>query len=232
MMKKLVMVITVLFASCLLLVACNGNSSENANDKETSAEETGNNEQKADNEDNSNEESNASDQDNPEEESELDDEQNEEENEEHDNDQSDQGESDKGNLPETIEINEQIQNPVGVNFILEKITFEEDHITVDFNAQNHTGYITHLASGGRARGSNLGGITLEDDTGYVYRYVADNDSDRIRLDDGEQVTGTISFAGRIQDDAKSLTLIFNPEASDEGSASMPKFSFENIEIKR
>ncbi|MFC4024675.1 hypothetical protein ACFOUV_12800 [Oceanobacillus longus] len=234
MMKKLVMVIAVLFASGLLLVACNDNSSENANVNETNAEETGNNEQEVNNEDNINEGNNESDQDNAENESELDDEQNKEENEVQDNSQSDeeQDESDKGNLPAPIEINEQIQHPVGVTFTLEKITFEENHVSVDFNAQNHTGYGTHLASGGRARGSSLGGITLKDDTGYDYRYVADNDSDRIRLDDGEQVTGTISFAGRIQDDAKSLTLIFNPEASDEGSVSMPKFSFEDIEIKR
>ena len=73
---------------------------------------------------------------------------------------------------------------------------------------------------------------MEDDTGYDYRYVANDDSDRIELEEGEQVTGTISFAGRIQDDAKSLTLIFNPDAKGEGSVSGQKFLFEDIEIKR
>ncbi|QKY68547.1 hypothetical protein [Lentibacillus sp. CBA3610] len=128
-------------------------------------------------------------------------------------------------LPKTIEIGEQIQHEDGVTLTLEQISFEEDHITVDFNAENHSGFSEYLASGGRAKGSNLGGITLQDDTGYDYRYVADDDSDRIKLEDQEKVTGTVSFAGRIQDDAQSLTLIFNPDNVE------PQFNFEDIEIE-
>ncbi|MFC0014188.1 MULTISPECIES: hypothetical protein [Allobacillus] len=133
--------------------------------------------------------------------------------------------NDDKELPETIEINEQIQHEEGVTFTLEKISFKEDHITVDFNAENHSGFKQYLASGGRAKSSNLGGITLQDNTGYNYRYVADDDSDRIKLEDMEKVTATVSFAGRIQDDAQSLTLIFNPDNVE------PQFNFEDIEIE-
>jgi hypothetical protein len=138
----------------------------------------------------------------------------------------DSASANNNDLPETIEINEQIQHEEGVTLTLEQIAFEEDHITVDFNAENHSGFSKYLASGGRAKGSNLGGITLQDDTGYDYRYIADEDSDRIKLEDQERVNGTISFAGRIQDDAQSLTLIFNPGSVE------PQFNFEDIEIER
>ncbi|WP_130859432.1 hypothetical protein [Gracilibacillus phocaeensis] len=133
--------------------------------------------------------------------------------------------SNSNELPATIEINEQVQHEDGITLTLEQIAFEEDHITVDFNAENQSGFDQTLASAGRAKGSNLGGITLQDDTGYDYRYVADDDSDRIQLEDQEKVTGTISFAGRIQEDAQSLTLIFNPNNVE------PQFDFEDIEIE-
>lgn len=138
----------------------------------------------------------------------------------------DSASANNNDLPETIEINEQIQHEEGVTLTLEQIAFEEDHITVDFNAENHSGFSKYLASGGRAKGSNLGGITLQDDTGYDYRYIADKESARIKLEDQERVNGTISFAGRIQDDAQSLTLIFNPGNVE------PQFNFEDIEIER
>ncbi|WP_058309023.1 hypothetical protein [Gracilibacillus massiliensis] len=137
---------------------------------------------------------------------------------------SDSASSNNKELPETIVIDEQIQHEEGVTFTLEQINFKEDHITVDFNAENFTGYSQYLASAGRAKGQNLGGITLEDDTGFDYRYIADEDSDRIELEDQEKVTGTVSFAGRIQEDATSLTLVFNPDRS-------LKFSFEDIQIE-
>lgn len=127
-------------------------------------------------------------------------------------------------LPEPIILNEQIQHPKGIVFVLEKITFKEDHIQVDFNAENHTGYIQHLASKGEAKGESLGGITLEDDTGFVYRYIA-KDNPRIKLEDREKVTGTVSFTGTIQDDAESITLIFNPDNQFE-------FAFENLKLVR
>lgn len=146
--------------------------------------------------------------------------------EDEDNRQATQGKAAPGQreLPEPIVLNEQIQHPKGMIFLLEQITFEEDHVLVDFTAENHTGYKQHLASAGEAKGANLGGVTLEDDTGFVYRYIAKNNA-RISIDDREKVTGTVSLTGRIQDDADSITLIFNPDREFE-------FAFDNLELVR
>src|SRR5699024_4008634 len=126
-------------------------------------------------------------------------------------------------LPKPIIINEQIQHEEGVIFVLEKITFKEDHILVDFNAENHSGVTQYLASGGKAVRTYLRGITLEDDNGFFYRYIAKDNAD-IKLKDREKVTGTVSFTGTIQEDAKSITLIFNPD-------SFLEFVFEDIELE-
>lgn len=135
-------------------------------------------------------------------------------------------------LPEAIEIDEQIQHPNGVIFTLERISFKDDHITVDFNAQNGYGHTVYLANEGRARSGKEGGITLRDDTDFIYRYVADEEA-RIKLSDNEEVSGTASFFGRIQDDAQSMTLIFNPNGKEkEKNTNRPKFVFENIKIER
>src|SRR5699024_10002406 len=136
---------------------------------------------------------------------------------------SEQGEERaEGELPETIVLNEQSQHEKGMIFVLEEIRFEEDHIQVDFNAENHTGYSQVLASAGEAKGTNLGGITIQDDTGFEYRYIA-NDNARIEIDDREKISGTVSFTGTIQEDAQSITLIFNPDREFE-------FAFENLEL--
>ncbi|QKY69791.1 hypothetical protein [Lentibacillus sp. CBA3610] len=221
--KRFFLLLFTLTLTMIIAVACSNTGEENDeqnNEEQPQTEEASND---TDGEEIQNDEGNGNNEENV---SELDNEQNNEENNPNDDNQSNQDQEVSANqgLPEPLEMNEHVQHPEGVNFTLETITFEEDHISVDFNAENHTGYSQYLASKGRAQGDNLGGITLEDDTGYVYRYVADSDSDRIKFEDGEKVTGTVSFAGRIQDDAESLTLIFNPDNKLE-------FSFEDIEIK-
>lgn len=247
MKKKHVMLIAVLIASSLILFSCS-DKSEQANKNESNEEKTGDNEQEVNNEDSNND----SNQDNGEEnESDLDNEQNDEEtdselnddqssNDETNDDEatntdasdstsSDVSSNDNDGLPDTIKIDEEVQD-AGVTLTLEDITFKDNHIAVSFHASNTRGHGVKLAGEGRAEGDNLGGITLIDDTGYEYRYIADVGDHRIQLFDGEEVTGNISFAGKIQADAKSLTLVFNPDESD--SEEKPEFSFEDIEIKR
>lgn len=131
-------------------------------------------------------------------------------------------------LPEPIELNEEIHED-GIAFTLETITFEEDYITASFHATNTAGHAIELAAKGRAEEDDLGGITLMDDTGFAYRYIADKRIHRIKVLDGEEVTGTVSFFGRLRDDAQSLTLTFNP---DEYTNREPTFTFENIQINR
>lgn len=132
------------------------------------------------------------------------------------------------NLPDTIEIYDVTHTDTGVSLELESISFEDDHIAVDFNAENQSGFEITLASLGSAIGDNLGGITLQDDTGHDYRYVAEAEESFINLEDQEKVNATIRFVGTIQDDAKTLTLKFNPEVDNVVA---PKFSYEDIEIK-
>src|SRR5690625_5237111 len=150
------------------------------------------------------------------------------------NDESSNGESESSNdnnidLPDTIEINDETHTDTGVSLELESISFEDDHIAIDFNAENQSGYAVTLASLGSATGDNLGGITLQDDTGYNYRYVAESEESFINLEDQEKVNATVRFIGTVRDDAKTLTLKFNPDEIDNDIA--PKFSYEDIEIK-
>ncbi|MFD1363261.1 hypothetical protein [Lentibacillus salinarum] len=221
MTKRIFLLCLTLIFTVFVAVACSNQSNDSdAQNNEEESDQSNEVENEARNQDNEANDSNSDDTQNDEEsDSGLND----------DNEQSissdDNASADNNDLPETIEIDEQIQHEEGVTFTLEQISFEEDHITVDFNAENHSGFSQYLASAGRAKSSNLGGITLQDDTGYDYRYVADDDSDRIELEDQEKVTGTVSFAGRIQDDAQSLTLTFNPNNVE------PEFSFEDIEIE-
>lgn len=154
-------------------------------------------------------------------------------NEEDTNDEANTGteqSSSSGNkdLPDPIEINDRVQTETGLIFEVEKITFEEDHIAVDFNADNMSGFSKTLASKGAAQNTNLGGITLQDDNGFDYRYVAEHGDARIVVDNQEKVEGTVRFLGRVQDNANTLTLIFNPGNSPEDSA--PNFTYEDIKI--
>lgn len=132
-------------------------------------------------------------------------------------------------LPETIEINEEIITDTGLIFILEKISFEEDHIAVDFHAENHSGFPKYLAAGGVAYDKDLGGVTLIDDTGFPYRFVAKTGDSMLEVNDQETVDATIRFLGRVRNDAKTITLIFNPD-EEEDSDGTPIFKFEDIEI--
>lgn len=234
MYKRILMMVFTLILTMIIAVACSNSNNENdpANNEEDPAETEENNTNEEEDKSNQTDVNNEG---NKENESDLNDGSNNEENNQDDNDSSnqDQSASDDPDLPEPIVIDEQIQHPNGVVFTLEEITFEEDHIAVDFNAQNGAGYEVYLASEGRAEGGDLGGITLEDDTGFDYRYVAESGPDHIILEEKEEVTGTASFMGRIEDDATTLTLIFNPNGSEDDPEEYdPKFSFENIEIER
>ncbi|SHM74274.1 hypothetical protein [Gracilibacillus kekensis] len=227
MRKNSILLFLTLIFTVFIAVACSNQSSNNdAENNEVESNQS--NEDEVNNSEDSANESNSDDTQNDDgtdtaNDDESSNDQTNDENEQSDS-SNDSASSNNNELPETIVIDEQIQHEEGVTFTLEQINFKEDHITVDFNAENFTGYSQYLASAGRAKGQNLGGITLEDDTGFDYRYIADEDSDRIELEDQEKVTGTVSFAGRIQEDATSLTLIFNPDMS-------LKFSFEDIEIE-
>jgi len=130
-------------------------------------------------------------------------------------------------LPKDIEIYDEVQTDEGVIFELEKITFENDYIEVHFNAENLSGYRVLFARAGAAKGDNLGGITLQDNTGFDYRYVADEEA-RLEVEDQEKIDAIVRFVGSIQEDAQTLTLKFNPE---ENMDMNPKFTYEDIELE-
>lgn len=223
--KRIFLLLLPLTFTLFITVACSNTDEEDGaqNNKEESTQSK-------------EDENEVNDSDNEEDESDLDDKQNDEQSSDNqtneDNEKSSSSEdslsaSDKV-LPDTIEVDEQIRHSNGVNLTLEKITFEEDHISVHFNAQNGFGDTVYLAHSGKD------GVTLEDDAGEMYQYIADDDSMKIELKKQEKVTGTINFLGNIDDDAKSLTLIFNGGYGSETSQfdRNPKFVFEDIEIKR
>lgn len=153
-------------------------------------------------------------------------EQNETDSDADDNEQSEQQDNTKEeqSLPEPIVLNERIEHPIGVIFELEEITFEENHILVSFTAENHSGSNQFLAIGGRAHKDSLGGITLEDDTGFFYRYNAGAHAN-LPISDRERITAKVSFTGRIKDDAQFITLKFNEGEELE-------FIFEDLELIR
>lgn len=216
MLKKYLLVIAMIFTCSILLMACGGSGDNEKKESESSENKAA--ETDADSEAESGEA--------------------EEESEDDDDgikvstgssDVSDESSSEES-LPDEIEIDAEVRED-GVTFTLESISFKDDHISVEFNATNTTGHRVELASEGRARDGDLGGILLEDDTGYEYRYVAEGSDQRIGIMDGEEVTGSVSFEGRIQDDAEKLKLVFNPD-EDQSNERAPIFSFENIKIER
>lgn len=216
MYKRIFLLLLVSIFTVLIAVACSNQDEDNevqSDDEKTSqTEETEEAEQSSSNQDK---------------ESETDSNDTETTNEE--SNKLNESESDNdNNLPEPIQINDKVQTDTGLIFEMEKITFENDHIAVHFNADNQSGFYKTLASQGRAEDNNLGGVTLQDDTGFDYRYVADSEEARIKLKDQEKVDGIIRFSGTIQNDAKTLTLKFNPE---EDTDSVPNFTYEDIEIK-
>ena len=133
-------------------------------------------------------------------------------------------------LPDTMEIDEEVRED-GVTLTLDSISFEDNYIAVDFNVVNTTGHAVELAAEGSAEDDDLGGLILEDDTGNEYRYIAEGNEQRIKLSDGEKLTGSINFEGKLQGDAETLNLRFNPD-EDQSNERTPIFSFENIKIKR
>lgn len=214
-------------------VACSNNDDENES-QTNDVEETEENDNNTNNEEEKGSESTNND-DGNEEENQANDEENKDtdQTENDDSNQSDESASESNDdqgLPDPIEINDRVQTDTGLVFEMEKITFEDDHIAVHFNADNQSPYRKYMASKGAAGNENLGGITLQDDTGFDYRYTAEFDGARIELKEQEQVDGIARFIGRIEDDAETLTLIFNPQSDDE-SDSAPRFAYEDLEIE-
>ena len=227
MYKRIFILLLISFFTVFLAVACSNQDAENNaqnNDKESSqtkeTEEAENSKSDQDDESDSDNEQNSNDAANDDKGTTVSEESNQSNESESDNDKD---------LPDTIEINDKTQTDTGVIFELEKISFEDDHIAVYFNAENQSGFKKTLANQGEAQNDNLGGITLQDDTGFDYRYVAEIGESRIEVKDQEKVDGIVRFAGKIQNDAETLTLKFNPD--EESTDSMPKFSYEDIEIE-
>jgi len=220
--RSFILLFTLIFT--IVVVAGCSNSSNESTEQDNAEEDS----QSEENEEQDNSENNSHVDDD--EESDIQNENNEtnDNNDEANNEESELSNNKDVDLPETIEINDETHTDTGVSLELESISFEEDHIAVDFNAENQSGFEVTLASLGRAEGDNLGGITLQDDTGYDYRYVAESEESFINLEDQEKVNATVRFVGTVQDDAKTLTLKFNPEVDNEIA---PKFSYEDIEIK-
>ncbi|RKD21061.1 hypothetical protein BEP19_15395 [Ammoniphilus oxalaticus] len=130
--------------------------------------------------------------------------------------------SNKG-LPNDLEVNERIKHPTGVIMTLEKVSFEDDYIAVDFMIQN--GYSAYVKL-------DLEGVELVDDTGFEYSFQPVD----LRVGKNERMEGTLIFVGRLDDKANSLTLSFNSQSteSDEENANTqyPKIVFDQIQIER
>lgn len=220
--RSFILLFTLIFT--IVVVAGCSNSSNGSTEQDNAEEDS----QSEENEEQDNSENNSHVDDD--EESDIQNENNEtnDNNDEVNNEESELSNNKDVDLPETIEINDETHTDTGVSLELESISFEEDHIAVDFNAENQSGFEVTLASLGSAVGDNLGGITLQDDTGYDYRYVAESEESFINLEDQEKVNATVRFVGTVQDDAKTLTLKFNSEVDNEIA---PKFSYEDIEIQ-
>lgn len=130
-------------------------------------------------------------------------------------------------LSEKMEVNEQISHVNGTVLKLESISFDDEFITVNFTAINGSIGTIGLAWDGRQ------GVILEDDTGHTYPFLPPEDNETLEIEEGERLSGSLIFIGKLREDATSLHLIFNPEGhKDDTSTSSPYFSFESIDLQR
>ncbi|ARK28592.1 hypothetical protein [Halalkalibacter krulwichiae] len=140
----------------------------------------------------------------------------------------DQGkEANKTELPEKLQVDQQLIHDNGTVATIESIEFGEEVITVNVNVKNGRLGDIFFAHTGRK------GLVLEDDTGVQYPFLPPNDNEGLMIGTGEQLSGALVFLGRVNGEAKELSLTVNPHRKDDNErTSTPYFFFESIEIQR
>ncbi|MFC0300746.1 hypothetical protein ACFFIS_07925 [Virgibacillus soli] len=132
------------------------------------------------------------------------------------------------NLPDEMKVGVQQSHENGTVVTVDSISFDEEYVIVHITAINGKDSYIKLTY------NIWDGAKLVDDTGFEYHYLAPEDNRDLRIESGERLTGSLVFIGRLQDEAKSLNLTFNPGNPQDNSKHDydPKLIFKDIEIKR
>lgn len=132
----------------------------------------------------------------------------------------------RAELPDPVALDMEMSHPSGSQVRLNGISFTQSAIEVDVTIIN--GYTVEQMFSG------FGRVLLEDDLGNTYGFLAPEDNEILSVDAGEQLEGTLVFAGRLPAGATSLRLVFNPENDSEDDAMRdvnPRVEFEGIPIR-
>ena len=103
-------------------------------------------------------------------------------------------------LPKEKPLDLQTNHPNGSVLRVEKVSFADDSITLDFSITNGYKYEIELAQGG---------MQLRDNLGNVYNLSPPPQDADITVAPNNNLKGKLSFLGRISPDAISLTLTTN-----------------------
>jgi|GEM_PF-3447689 len=120
-------------------------------------------------------------------------------------------------LPDDLPIVESQSHPSTITVRVQGVSFTDTHIAVGFVATN---------TGGRQRSISNGNSAshLEDDLGNQYRLKFQGDNRFLRINEGQEMSGVLVFAGRIHPTATQLTLVMNAdESTTDDATSSPKF---------
>ena len=129
-------------------------------------------------------------------------------------------------LPAPLELDLEQRHPNGVIVRVHRITFDPTFITVELSAVNGFRDEVTLAA------DPFTGMTLVDDTGVDYKFIAPDVNDNLRVESGGTLEGQVVFTGELAADARTLTLTLNPgrDGADD-STIFPMFRFPDIPIR-
>lgn len=103
-------------------------------------------------------------------------------------------------LPGSFPQAESLAHPNGTQLQLQSLGFSSTRIGVAFTATNGHDSEVDL---------NHGDSYVEDDLGNRYVLIPPLEGERLEVDEGGRLAGVLVFAGRIQPDASSLTVVMN-----------------------
>ena len=125
-------------------------------------------------------------------------------------------------LPDPVPLDLEVRHDSGSFVRLNGIAFTQSAVEVDATIVNGDDMSQLLAD------PLSGGVLLEDDLANRYAFRPPRGNQWLQLGPGEQLEGTLAFAGRFPPEATRLTLVFNPEREAPIS---PQFAFEDIPIR-
>lgn len=113
----------------------------------------------------------------------------------------------------------------GVTVDLTRIAVEGNTLSLDVTGLNGTPNEIYLANGGPNRPDAVS-VTIGDGAPLLFQPPPDNEE--LTVPSGGELTGTLSFVGRIPEDARAVTVVFNAVFSNQ--VNVPEITFDEVPL--